>query len=60
MLSFSAFGLAALPFGVIADQVGLRETMVAMGIAVILTATHSAWWRRHIVATQTTDQLNAL
>lgn len=32
MLSFSGFGMAALPLGVIADRVGLRPTMVAMGL----------------------------
>ncbi len=46
MLSFSAFGLAALPFGVLADAVGLRETMVGMGVAVILAAIQSDVWRR--------------
>ena len=48
MLSFSAFGLAALPFGIIADAVGLRETMVGMGVAVLLAALHSSWWRRRL------------
>ncbi|CAA9214494.1 MAG: hypothetical protein AVDCRST_MAG50-374 [uncultured Acidimicrobiales bacterium] len=32
MLSFSAFGMAALPIGIIADAVGLRSTMLGMGI----------------------------
>ncbi len=41
MLGFSGFGLAALPFGLIADAVGLRPTLVAMGIAVTLIATGS-------------------
>lgn len=50
MLSFSAFGLAALPFGILADAVGLRETLVGMGAIVCLTAVHSHLWRRHIVA----------
>ena len=60
MLSFSAFGLAALPFGVIADRVGLRETMASMGVAVILTAAHSTWWRRRIVAARIPDPLESL
>ena len=60
MLSFSAFGLAALPFGVIADRVGLRETMAGMGVAVILTAAHSTWWRRRIVAARIPDPLESL
>ena len=46
MLSFSAFGLAALPFGIVADAVGLRETMVGMGVAVLLAALQSDVWRR--------------
>lgn len=46
MLSFSAFGLAALPFGILADAVGLRETMVGMGVAVLLAALQSDVWRR--------------
>ena len=36
MLSFSGFGMAALPLGAIADQVGLRETIAGMGAAVVL------------------------
>ncbi len=35
MLSFSGFGMAALPLGALADRVGLRETMAGMGAAVI-------------------------
>jgi predicted MFS family arabinose efflux permease len=31
MLSFSGFGMAALPLGALADAVGLRETMAGMG-----------------------------
>jgi hypothetical protein len=33
MLSFSGFGLAALPLGAIADSVGLRPVLIGMGIA---------------------------
>ncbi len=33
MLSFSGFGLAALPLGALADTVGLRAVFVGMGIA---------------------------
>ncbi len=42
MLGFSGFGLAALPLGVIADAVGLRQTLVAMGALVAVIATVSA------------------
>ncbi len=48
MLSYSAFGLAALPFGIIADMVGLRPTMFAMALAVIVGAGHSQLWRRRL------------
>ena len=36
MLSFSGFGMAALPLGVLADAIGLRETLAAMGAVVVL------------------------
>lgn len=36
MLSFSGFGMAALPFGVLADSIGLRETIGMMGVVVVL------------------------
>jgi MFS family permease len=35
MLGFSGFGIAALPLGVLADRVGLRPTLVGMGLTVI-------------------------
>jgi MFS family permease len=34
-LGFSAFGLASLPLGILADAIGLRTTLVLMGVAVI-------------------------
>lgn len=34
MLSFTGFGLAALPLGILADAIGLRQTMSGMGAAV--------------------------
>ena len=42
MLSFSGFGMAALPLGALADQIGLRETLALMGITVI-AAMVSSW-----------------
>lgn len=36
MLSFSGFGMAALPLGVLADVIGLRETFAAMGFVVVI------------------------
>ena len=35
MLAFSGFGMAALPLGVLADAIGLRQTMLIMGLAVL-------------------------
>ncbi|MGA1051489.1 MAG: MFS transporter [Ilumatobacteraceae bacterium] len=35
MLSFSGFGMAALPLGMLADAIGLRETIAVMGAVVI-------------------------
>jgi MFS family permease len=35
MLSFGAFGIAALPLGVLADTVGLRWTFAGMGLGVL-------------------------
>lgn len=37
MLSFSGFGMAALPLGALADRIGLRETLGGMGATVVLT-----------------------
>ena len=36
MLSFSGFGMAALPLGVLADRIGLRPTFAIMGLIVIV------------------------
>lgn len=33
MLSFSGFGMAALPIGAVADVIGIRTTLVGMGLA---------------------------
>lgn len=35
MLSFSGFGMAALPLGALADRIGLRQTLTAMGCTMI-------------------------
>lgn len=39
MLSFSGFGMAALPLGILADAIGLRTTFVLMGIVTCATMT---------------------
>ena len=36
MLGFSGFGIAALPLGLVADAVGLRPTLAAMGLSGIV------------------------
>ncbi len=36
MLSFSGFGMAALPLGVLADEIGLRQTFAIMGALVLV------------------------
>ena len=36
LLSFSGFGMAALPLGALADQIGLEETMIGMGAMVVV------------------------
>lgn len=35
MLSWSMFGLAALPIGILADHIGIQQTMVVMGVVVV-------------------------
>jgi len=37
MLSFSGFGMAALPLGTLADSIGLRPVLVGMGTVAVLT-----------------------
>jgi MFS family permease len=47
MLSFGAFGIAALPLGLLADLVGLRWTLSGMGAGVIaVVAVHAIAGRR--------------
>jgi MFS family permease len=40
-LGFNLFGIAALPIGICADKIGLRETLVAMGVVVTLVGAAS-------------------
>ncbi len=35
MLSFSGFAVAALPIGIVADAIGIRATLVALGVLVV-------------------------
>ncbi len=39
-LGFSAFGLASLPLGILADWIGLEITLMLMGVAVMLIAAY--------------------
>ncbi len=56
MFSFSGFGLAALPLGMLADAVGLRETMVGMGVVIVVFMLIAERWRRRV----TTSALPAM
>jgi MFS family permease len=49
MLSFGAFGIAALPLGLLADVIGLRWTLAGMGAGVIvIVAAYALAGRRRI------------
>jgi predicted MFS family arabinose efflux permease len=50
MLSFGAFGIAALPLGVLADTVGLRWTFAGMGLGVLAVVAVFALTSRRRVA----------
>ena len=39
MLSFSGFGMAALPLGILADAIGLQETFALMAVVVLMAMT---------------------
>jgi MFS family permease len=46
MLSWSLFGLFALPVGIVADRIGIRETLALQGGIVIVTVTALQLMRR--------------
>jgi len=46
MLAFTGFGLMALPMGLLADELGIRETMVVMGVIVGVCVLFGEAWRR--------------
>lgn len=46
MLAFTGFGLMALPMGLLADALGIRETMVGMGVIVGAWVLLGEFWRR--------------
>ena len=37
MLSWSLFGLMALPIGILADHIGIQETLVLLGCGVVVS-----------------------
>ncbi|MCP5025107.1 MAG: MFS transporter [Actinomycetia bacterium] len=47
MIAFGAFGIAAFPIGWVADQIGLRQTLMVMGsfVAVCLVVCLAVWPR---------------
>ena len=46
-LGFSAFGLVSYPLGLLADAVGLRQTLAGMGvITLFLVVAAELYWRR--------------
>jgi len=47
MMSFGAFGIAALPLGALADQIGVRQTIALMGATgVLVMCGYLLWGRR--------------
>ncbi|MCC7365923.1 MAG: MFS transporter [Dehalococcoidia bacterium] len=60
MMSWSLFGLASLPIGVLADHIGIRETLALMGgicIAIVLLIT--VWGRVRNAAPQAAAEARA-
>ena len=58
MMSFGAFGVAALPLGALADQIGVRQTVALMGVAGILVMCgYLAWGHRSELATSEPEAL---
>lgn len=52
MLSFSGFGIAALPIGLVADSIGIGTTLVGMGAAAAVAIGLYALARRRILAAE--------
>jgi MFS family permease len=48
MLSFSGFGLAALPIGIVADAIGIRVTLLGMGAVALVAMAVYVLLRRRI------------
>jgi MFS family permease len=48
MMSFGAFGIAALPLGAIADVIGIRQTIWGMGLIAVAVMTGYLIYRRRL------------
>jgi len=55
MLAFSGFGLMAMPMGLLADQYGIRETMVLMAVLVGFSVLLGETWRRRQIQPDLSD-----
>jgi MFS family permease len=50
MLSFSGFGIAALPIGLLADAIGITTTLTGMGVIALVAIGYYVLARRRIIA----------
>lgn len=57
ILGFSGYGLAALPFGVLADAISLRSTLILMGAAVLTMTAGYSWRRRQLFSAEPSSGL---
>jgi len=48
MLSFAGFGIAAAPLGLLAEAIGLRSAIVAMGAVTFVTVVGYAFLERGV------------
>ena len=56
MLAFSATGIIGLPVGVLADAIGERATLIAMGVTVCVVVLLLALWGRGVEAQHRIEQ----
>ncbi len=58
MLSFSGFGIAALPLGLLADEIGLQPMFALSGVTVLAAVAVAVAWRtRHVESTTTSPAM---
>ena len=61
MLSWSLFGLMALPIGILADQIGIQETLVLLGAVVMVSVVAlQAFGRTEAVAKDRNARVSAM